>query len=98
MISPKIENDRDKNKKFWTHIGHSKQDGTGVAPLLGEDGRLGDDPVGKAEILNGQFASVFSQIAPLGLAQSAARTLRNIPSLPVNNLYTSPHSTQANVR
>jgi hypothetical protein len=87
MISPKVGNDQDKNKKFWTHIKHSKQDSTGVAPLLGEDGILRE-----ADILNKQFTSVFSQISPLKLAQSATQTLRNLPNLPVNNLYTSPHA------
>jgi hypothetical protein len=78
--------------KLKQHVNNFSGTGTGVAPLLGEDGKLRDDPVGKAEILNKQFTSVFSQISPLKLAQSVAQTLWNIPNLPVNNLYTSPHA------
>jgi hypothetical protein len=78
MISPQIgsTSKQDGNKKFWSFIKHVKQDSTGVAPLLGEDGKLRDDAAGKAEILNKQFTSVFSKISPLTLAQSATQVLR----------------------
>lgn len=43
---------QDSNKKFWTFIKHAKQDSTGVATLLRNNGRMHDDAQGKAEILN----------------------------------------------
>jgi hypothetical protein len=75
LISPDPDEPKG-TKKFWTYIKHCKQDSTGVAPLLGDDGKLMDDATGKAEILNRQFTSVFSKISPLTLAQSSASTLR----------------------
>ena len=56
---------------------HSKEDSSGVTPLIGADGILRDDPKGKAEILNNQFTSVFSQISPHKLCQTEAQTLQD---------------------
>jgi hypothetical protein len=92
MVCPATEPDKPPSagKKFWTYIKHCKQDSCGVAPLLGEDGLRHDEAGKKAEILNKQFTSVFSNISPLTLAQTAAQKLRIQPG--ENPAYTSPHS------
>ena len=54
------------DKKFWKFIKHQRQDPQGVAPLK-KEGKLVDDAVGKANILNDQFQSVFSPRNPLSL-------------------------------
>ena len=54
------ENDESpaKDKKFWRYVKHQRQEAQGVAPLK-KEGKLVDDPVEKANILNNQFQSVF---------------------------------------
>ena len=54
------------NKNFWRFIKHQKQEAQGVAPLKSK-GKMVDDPVAKANILNNQFQSVFSSRTPLSL-------------------------------
>jgi hypothetical protein len=51
------------DKKFWKYVKHQRQDAQGVAPLK-NNGKLEDDPVKKANILNNQFQSVFSPRTP----------------------------------
>ncbi len=46
-------------KKFWSFIKAQKTDSTGTAPLK-QNGILKSDPLEKAEILNQQFQSVFT--------------------------------------
>ena len=55
------ENDESpaKDKKFWRYVKYQRQEAQGVAPLK-KEGKLVDDPVEKANILNNQFQSVFS--------------------------------------
>jgi hypothetical protein len=48
------------SKPFWRYIYSQKNDSKGVAPLK-EDGKLHSDSQTKAEILNKQFCSVFTQ-------------------------------------
>lgn len=62
------------NKKFYNFIKHKHQEAQGVAPLK-KDGKLIDDPVGKANILNNQFQSVFSPLNPLNLKDLCNRKL-----------------------
>ena len=47
------------NKPFWKYIKSQRQENCGVAPLK-SDGQLHSDACKKAEILNDQFASVFT--------------------------------------
>jgi hypothetical protein len=77
MISPESDDKQETNKKFWTYIKHCKQDSSGVAPFLDQDGKLVDDAKGKAEILNKQFTSVFSTVSPLTPAQTSAQLLQD---------------------
>ena len=51
---------------------HRKQDTQGVAPLK-KNGKLVDDPVDNANILNSQFQSVFSARNPLSLKTLSTR-------------------------
>ena len=47
-------------KRFWTFMKHARSDGSGIVPLR-RNGLLVSDSKGKAEILNAQFESVFTQ-------------------------------------
>eukprot|EP00057_Strongylocentrotus_purpuratus_P029222 XP_011683696.1 PREDICTED: RNA-directed DNA polymerase from mobile element jockey-like [Strongylocentrotus purpuratus] len=48
-----------KPKRFWSYIKNTRCESTGVAPLL-KDGILQCDSTAKANLLNDQFASVFT--------------------------------------
>ena len=52
-----------KQKRFWTYIKSLCKDSTGVAPLK-DNGRLFNAPKDKADILNRQYQSVFTQEEP----------------------------------
>ena len=96
LVTPDPSDQSKGNKKFWTFFKHCKQDSTGVAPLIDENGKLENDAEGKAEILNKQFTSVFSKLSPLSLAQSSAQVLRrNFTKMAPSSggqEYVSPHS------
>ena len=57
-----IENDKN-NKKLWAYIKSKKQENCGVADLKDEN-KVIQDPKAKAELLNNQFSSVFSNPIP----------------------------------
>ena len=58
-IGDLIEPNLDKgNKKLWGMVKIIKSDSSGVGPLK-ENGNLISDPLGKANLLNKQFQSVF---------------------------------------
>ena len=61
------------DKRFWKFIKHQRQEAQGIAPLK-SNGKLEDDPVKKANILNAQFQSVFSPRSPLSLKALSTRT------------------------
>ena len=56
------------NNKLWTLITAIRRDSTGVAPLK-DQGKLIQDPIEKATILNKQFQSVFSPINTVQLPE-----------------------------
>ena len=56
------------SKKLFSFLKHSRQDSQGIAPLL-SDGRLVTDTRDKANVLNKQFKSVFTNKSPLSLSQ-----------------------------
>ena len=60
------------DKRFWKFIKHQRQEAQGVAPLK-NNGKLEDDPVKKANILNAQFQSFFSPRSPLSLKALSTR-------------------------
>ena len=47
-------------KPFWRYVKSLRRDNSGISPLK-QDGKLHNDPKDKAEILNNQFKSVFTQ-------------------------------------
>jgi hypothetical protein len=66
IITP-MENEEGKYtcmKRFWSFIKHRKKDYEGVAPLK-HQGQTHIDPTEKANIMNQQFESVFTQEAPI---------------------------------
>ena len=52
---------KQNSKKLWTYLKSKKQDTTGIAPLQHQDGLLRSDSETKAELLNDQFQSVYTQ-------------------------------------
>jgi hypothetical protein len=52
--------DKQSLKTFWGYIKSLKKDASGIAPLK-QDGVLISDAKGKADILNKQYASVFTE-------------------------------------
>ncbi len=70
------------NKKFWQYVKSLRKDSSGVSPLK-ENGKLFTDPTRKADILNRQFKSAFTQ-EPVG----DLPTLRgeSYPSMPNINI------------
>lgn len=63
----------DSSKRFWTFIKHKKSDNAGIAGLK-ENGRLKTDSVHKANILNRQFQSVFTEKTSVTKEEFQART------------------------
>ena len=49
-----------KQKRFWSYIKSLRKDNTGISPLK-DKGRLFNAPKDKANILNSQYQSTFTQ-------------------------------------
>jgi len=62
-------------KKFWSFIKHSRQDSVGIPDLKDPLGEVHSTPLGKAQALNHQFASVFSKVKPSSLRDLATRLI-----------------------
>ena len=54
----------ESSKQFWSFVKKLRRDSMGI-PALRKDGLLVSDDVGKAEILNAQFESVFTSEEPM---------------------------------
>ena len=52
-----------KQKRFWSYIKSLRKDSSGIAPLK-DNGRLFNSPTDKANILNHQYHSVYTQEDP----------------------------------
>ena len=52
---------KDKPKQFWSYIKSRKQESFGTAPLKNKYGFIHSESSAKAEILNDQFQSVFTE-------------------------------------
>ena len=63
------------NKRFWRFIKHKRQDMTGIPNLLDDNGMEYTTPLTKAHALNQQFPSVFSNVTPTTLKDTASRLL-----------------------
>ena len=61
MVSIVSEDFTSKSKKFWSYVASKRQDSAGVAPLKNTEGFLQSDSLRKAEILNQQFQSAFTE-------------------------------------
>ena len=70
-INDMLTDDTGGKKKFWSYIKSQKTDRSGVAPLK-KDGITHSDSITKADLLNKQFASVFSHEAQRVLREAAA--------------------------
>eukprot|EP00794_Sanderia_malayensis_P005534 gene5533-6219_t len=55
------ENIKSKPKKFWRFIKSKRNEDMGVSPLINSNGKLVTDSKGKADVLNKQYQSVFTQ-------------------------------------
>ena len=60
LEDPKDSDKQAANKRFWTYVKSKKKDSCSTAPLR-KNGVLISDAVGKAQILNDQYCSVFTQ-------------------------------------
>ena len=60
LISPHEDGKHQGQKQFWSYIKSLKQDYSGVSSLK-HNGKIVTDSIGKAEVLNTQFQSVFTQ-------------------------------------
>ena len=57
-----VSNDlKEDSKRFWSFVNSKRQESTGVAPLTNKDGYLQSDSTKKAEILNEQFQSIYTE-------------------------------------
>ena len=78
-----LTDDTGGKKKFWSYIKSRKTDRSGVAPLK-KDGITHSDSITKADLLNKQFASVFSQEAPGDLPDLGPSTIPDAPRITVS--------------
>ena len=69
-------NTRAANKKFWSFVKHTRQDSVGIPNLIDAQRDEHTTPQGKAQALNQQFASVFSDIRPSSLKDMASLLIR----------------------
>ena len=63
MIEPDLESRQSNLNNLWSYIKSLRKDNTGLAPLK-DKGRLCNAAVDKANILNRQYQSVFTQEEP----------------------------------
>ena len=86
VITP-THNDMPPQKSFWSFVKRNRTDKTQISSLRSHTtGDLITDPIGKANILNGQFRSVFTDETPL---TSDHRSPQAYPDIP-DALFTSP--------
>ena len=71
-----------KSKKFWTFVKSKRNDNTGVAPLK-KNGIIYSDSKTKAEVLNQQFASVFTDDGDRKLPDKGNSTYPSLPNIQV---------------
>ena len=72
------------NKRFWTFIKGLRKDSAGIPALKNEDCILVTDNIKKAELLNKQFKSVFTQEDTDHLPQITKRKFPGMPEINVN--------------
>ena len=62
-VNSMIEEDKD-NKKLWSYIKSKNNEESGIPDLVDKNDKITQDPTEKANLLNSQFASVFSNPNP----------------------------------
>ena len=73
IVTPSVGNNtRSANKKLWSFVKHTRQDSVEIPNLTDAQGDEHTTPQGKAQALNQQFASVFSDIRPSSLKDMAS--------------------------
>ena len=61
LLEPTIDQrNTSMTKKFWRYVKNQKRDNCGISPLT-SNGQVHEDSKGKAEVLNCQFQSVFTE-------------------------------------
>ena len=76
--------EEDNNKPFWKFVKSRKQDNIGVAPLK-EEGKIFTESKAKAEILNRQFKSVFTQEGDGPLPDPLCQRFPEIGDITINS-------------
>ena len=73
----------ESSKQFWSFVKKLRRDSMGI-PALRKDGLLVSDDVGKAEILNAQFESVFTSEEPMDNLPSSSKSYPIMPDIHVS--------------
>ena len=73
-----------KNKKFWKYVKALKKDTCGVAPLK-DNGKTYSDPLDKANILNRQYESVFTQENTRNIPSMTGKPFPSMPEISIEN-------------
>ena len=82
-INNLVDPEKDEgNKNLWRYLKSQKQDHVGVAPLKSDD-KLVTDAAGKADILNRQFSSVFTQEQINTMPDKGASPYPNLPKITI---------------
>ena len=81
IISPEQSNNP---KRFWSFIKSKKQENSGVAPLRADNGIIYSDSKNKAEILNSQFKSAYTQEDTNSLPELKDSSVPAMPRIIVN--------------
>ena len=80
LVNPE---DDPSNKKLWRYLKSRKQDHVGVSPLK-SDGNLITTALGKADILNKQFASVFTDENVTDKPDKGPSSFTSLPNIKIN--------------
>jgi hypothetical protein len=80
IICDETEHKHGTTKRFWGFIKSLKNDSCGVAPLR-DDGVLKSNPKEKAEVLNKQFSSVFTNDTNSSYPDLGNSPYKNMPSI-----------------
>ena len=85
IIEPADTADRPASqKRFWGYIKSLKKDSTGISSLK-ENGKLHTDPSDKANILNRQYQSVFTQEDTRNIPTVDGIPFPSMPEITVTN-------------
>ena len=80
-----VSNDsKDNSKKFWSFVKSKGQEFTGVAPLKNKDGFLQSNIQSRANILNEQFKSVFTEEDLTNIPDKGTSATPSMPEIKVD--------------